>query len=196
MSYTSRNGKRWTTSEVLNLQREYELLMLSVEDIALRHQRSVDSILFKLQSEGLINSNKDQLEKESDADSSSDYQDEDEEDEEDKDEEDDQDDDDDEEYNDDQDDEEEEEDDDDEEYNEEEDDEDDDDSMPSLISIDDYDQYDNNDCVECTLDNLSDRIWSLETNVEEINTMVKKIFEKISSEKKSKKLTPLRKHTF
>ena len=48
-----RHGKRWTTSEVLNLQREYELLNWSVQDIAAKHQRSLHSILYKLHAEGL-----------------------------------------------------------------------------------------------------------------------------------------------
>jgi hypothetical protein len=163
MSYTSRHGKRWNTPEILTLHREFDLLNLSVEEIALRHQRSVDSILFKLQSEGLmtLNSNNIQLELESDADSSSDYQDEIDSD-------------------------------DDSDYQDEDEDQDDDDSsMPSLITIDDE-----NSSVECVIDKLSDRVWNLETSVGEISTMVKQIFEKISSEKKSKKLAPLRKSTF
>jgi hypothetical protein len=53
MTDCKRHGKRWTTSEVLNLQREYELLNWSVQDIAAKHQRSVDSILYKLHAEGL-----------------------------------------------------------------------------------------------------------------------------------------------
>ena len=49
-----RANKRWTINEVLMLQREYELLELSVSDIAARHERSVDAIAFKLKSEGFI----------------------------------------------------------------------------------------------------------------------------------------------
>ena len=159
MSDTKRHGKRWTTPEILTLHREFDLLNLSVEDIASRHQRSVDSILFKLQSEGLIplNSNNIQQDLESDADSSSDYQDEEEEDE-----------------------------------SDDESDTGTHSSMPSLISIDD--QYSKNDCVECVVDTLSNRVWNLETSIEEISTMVKQIFEKISTEKKSKKIAPLRQY--
>jgi len=170
MSDTKRHGKRWSTPEILTLHREFDLLNLSVKEIALKHQRSVDSIMFKLQSEGflpLINNNV-QLDLESDADSSSDYQ-----------------------------------------YEDEDEDDSDDEfdadqssctdthsSMPSLISasnVSDY-QYDNSDCVECVVDKLSDRVWNLETSIEEISTIVKQIFEKVSSEKKSKKLAPLRQY--
>lgn len=53
-SIITRHQKKWTISEVLKLQREYELLELSIYEIATRHKRSVKAILFKLQSEGLI----------------------------------------------------------------------------------------------------------------------------------------------
>lgn len=46
---------RWNINEYLSLQREYELLNLSVEKIAVLHERDVKAILFKLKSEGLIN---------------------------------------------------------------------------------------------------------------------------------------------
>ena len=55
MQMFTRHGKRWSVSELLSLQREYELLEWSVDQIALKHQRTVNSILFKLQDEGLIN---------------------------------------------------------------------------------------------------------------------------------------------
>ena len=44
----SRHGKRWTVNEILTLQREYELLQLSVEEIASRHERSEEAIEMKL----------------------------------------------------------------------------------------------------------------------------------------------------
>ena len=50
-----RAGKRWTINEVLNLQREYELLELTIQKIAVRHKRTVESILFKLENEKFIN---------------------------------------------------------------------------------------------------------------------------------------------
>ena len=54
-SYT-RHGNRWTVNELLALQREYELLEWTVQQIAEKHQRTVNSILFKLEQEGFINS--------------------------------------------------------------------------------------------------------------------------------------------
>jgi len=50
----NRAGKKWTINEVLTLQREYELLEMTIQEIAVRHQRSVDGILFKLEREGFI----------------------------------------------------------------------------------------------------------------------------------------------
>ena len=51
-----RHGNRWTINETLALQREYELLGWDVEKIANKHQRSVTSINYKLESEGLVGS--------------------------------------------------------------------------------------------------------------------------------------------
>jgi len=48
----SRNGKKWTVNEILKLQREYELLELDVNDIAVLHERTVEGILFRLVKEG------------------------------------------------------------------------------------------------------------------------------------------------
>ena len=53
---TTRSGNRWYINELLSLQREYELLEWSVQQIAEKHQRSVEAILFKLESEGFITS--------------------------------------------------------------------------------------------------------------------------------------------
>ena len=47
-----RNGKKWTIPETLKLQREYELLKMSVPDIASLHGRSEKAILFKVEAEG------------------------------------------------------------------------------------------------------------------------------------------------
>jgi hypothetical protein len=52
-----RNGKRWTVNECLQLQREFELLGLSVAEIATRHQRTPNAIMFKLDQEGLADYN-------------------------------------------------------------------------------------------------------------------------------------------
>jgi len=56
MTDCKRNGKRWTISETLTLERDYDLLKLSVQEIAQKHKRSVNSILFKLHAEGLTES--------------------------------------------------------------------------------------------------------------------------------------------
>lgn len=53
----TRFGKRWTVNECLQLQREFELLNLSVAEIADRHQRTPNAIMFKLDQEGLANYN-------------------------------------------------------------------------------------------------------------------------------------------
>jgi hypothetical protein len=49
-----RYGNRWTINEILALQREYELLEWSVQQIAEKHRRSVRAILCKLEVEGFI----------------------------------------------------------------------------------------------------------------------------------------------
>lgn len=46
-----RNGKKWSVDETLQLQREYRLLNLSIEDIARKHKRSNNAIILKLQNE-------------------------------------------------------------------------------------------------------------------------------------------------
>lgn len=56
MSTCKRNGNRWTISEIIRLQREYELLDLTVQQIAQKHQRSTRAILCKLEAEGFISS--------------------------------------------------------------------------------------------------------------------------------------------
>lgn len=54
MQTAMRIGKRWTVSETLTLQREYELLEWNIQQIAVSHQRTVRAILFKLEQEGFI----------------------------------------------------------------------------------------------------------------------------------------------
>ncbi len=49
-----RNYFKWNINELLRLQREYELLELDIHEISLLHQRSIRSILFKLEKEGFI----------------------------------------------------------------------------------------------------------------------------------------------
>jgi len=51
-----RHYNRWTVNEILSLQREYELLEMTVKQISLKHQRSVYAILYKLELEGFIDS--------------------------------------------------------------------------------------------------------------------------------------------
>ena len=48
MTDYSRHGNTWTIPEILRLQREWELLELSVLEIANLHQRTANSIVFKL----------------------------------------------------------------------------------------------------------------------------------------------------
>ena len=52
-----RNGKRWSVNECLQLHREFELLNLSVVEIAVRHNRTPKAIMFKLDQEGLADYN-------------------------------------------------------------------------------------------------------------------------------------------
>jgi hypothetical protein len=49
-----RYGFKWNVNEVLQLQREYELLGMSIEDIAKSHNRSCKAVLCKLEREGFI----------------------------------------------------------------------------------------------------------------------------------------------
>ena len=56
MNIFKRRGNKWTVTELLQLQREYELLEWTVQQIAEKHQRSVDAILYRLEDEGFINS--------------------------------------------------------------------------------------------------------------------------------------------
>ncbi len=53
----TRIGKRWTVNECLQLQREFELLNLSIDEIADRHKRSPAGIMNKLAAEGLADYN-------------------------------------------------------------------------------------------------------------------------------------------
>lgn len=44
---------RWTIKECLDLQREFELLKLSIDEIALKHQRTPNAIMLKLDEQGI-----------------------------------------------------------------------------------------------------------------------------------------------
>jgi len=48
----TRVGKKWTISEVLQLQREVELLGWNYEKIAIKHKRTANGIMFKVEQEG------------------------------------------------------------------------------------------------------------------------------------------------
>jgi hypothetical protein len=165
MSTCKRHGKKWTTNEVLNLQREYELLNLTIEQIADKHERTIDSILFKLHSEGLTPSlyeanryskktNKKKVQMQTKVQTKVD--------------------------------------------------EDEDEDVSDIDSSSDYDDNEESDIsddedisVDANMNSLSERVWSLETNVVEISSMVKQMFDNMTmmnkSKSKSKKLAPLRK---
>jgi hypothetical protein len=51
--FNRRAGFKWTVNECLKLEREYDLLKMSLDDIALLHERSVDAIMYKLDKEGI-----------------------------------------------------------------------------------------------------------------------------------------------
>ena len=55
--YATRSGFKWTVNECLRLEREYDLLKLSVEDIALLHLRTPFAIMYKLDEEGIADFN-------------------------------------------------------------------------------------------------------------------------------------------
>ena len=52
-----RNGYKWTVNECLRLEREYDLLQLSVPEMAALHNRTNNAIIFKLHQEGLADYN-------------------------------------------------------------------------------------------------------------------------------------------
>lgn len=52
-----RSGKKWTIPELISLEREYDLLELTVQEIAQRHNRTVFAVVAKLESEGIIDVN-------------------------------------------------------------------------------------------------------------------------------------------
>ena len=52
-----RHGNKWNVNELIALQREFELLNMSVQEIATKHQRTEDSILYRIEQEGFVNNN-------------------------------------------------------------------------------------------------------------------------------------------
>ena len=57
-SIVKRNGKTWSIPELLQLQREYELLGWDIRKIAKIHSRSIKAISHKLEMEGFDKPNK------------------------------------------------------------------------------------------------------------------------------------------
>jgi hypothetical protein len=57
MTTYSRAGFKWSVNEVLSLQREFELLGLSIYQIAAKHKRSPNAIMHKLDQEGFADYN-------------------------------------------------------------------------------------------------------------------------------------------
>jgi len=109
MSTAHRNGNKWTIPEILSLQREFELLEMSISDIAIKHKRTERAILFKLKAEGFYNGV----------------------------------------------------------------------DIDSEIIVNDIKNVVENDIANDadSVDNLSDRVWNLETSVKEIGSMVKQLFD-------------------
>ena len=52
-----RNGFKWNVNELLSLQREFELLDWSIDQMAESHKRTPNAIMFKLDQEGLADYN-------------------------------------------------------------------------------------------------------------------------------------------
>ena len=175
-----RNGNKWTVNEVLALQREYELLEWTIQEISAKHQRSIGSILFKLTAEGFIPSWNDArgfniadyavsvlcqgalCDNDYDNDADEDYADDEEEDDDDDDDED-------EDY----------EDEEDEDEDEDDDDEDEDEDEDADADAD-ADAED-----DCALD--ADQGWNLKDSVTEIGNMVKLMFQVMSASKQKSK---------
>jgi len=56
MSLPYRHNFKWNVNELLSLQREYELLEMTIQDISDKHDRTIVAILYRLQEEGFIES--------------------------------------------------------------------------------------------------------------------------------------------
>jgi hypothetical protein len=57
MNPYTRNGFKWSVNEVLSLQREFELLEWSIDQIAQKHKRTPNAIMFKLDQEDFADYN-------------------------------------------------------------------------------------------------------------------------------------------
>jgi len=56
MSLPNRHNFKWNVNELISFQREYELLEMTIQDIAAKHERTVDAILYRLCQKGFIES--------------------------------------------------------------------------------------------------------------------------------------------
>lgn len=57
MNTYSRTGFKWSVNEILSLQRDFELLGLTIDQISTKHKRSPDAIMYKLDQEGFADYN-------------------------------------------------------------------------------------------------------------------------------------------
>ncbi len=53
----SRSGFKWSVNETLSLQREFELLRWEIDQIATKHKRTPNAIMYKLDQEGFADYN-------------------------------------------------------------------------------------------------------------------------------------------
>ena len=146
--YCLRAGNKWTIPELIALQREYELLELTVQEIALRHKRTVFAILARLETEGIIElwaTARGYMESNDPVcgDSESDIEDDD--------------------------------------------DDDDDDDYKSGDSDSDSDSEcdEDDESEKSDVNKLSDRVWNLETSVNEIGSIVKQMMELMSNDRQA-----------
>ena len=56
MALPYRHNNKWNISEIISLQREYQLLEMTIQEIANKHNRTIEAFLYKLQDEGFIRS--------------------------------------------------------------------------------------------------------------------------------------------
>ena len=156
-TYNARSGNKWSIPELITLQREYELLELTVQEIAQRHKRSVCAIVARLESEGLVEpgvlARGDVVNEDEDASVDSESV--------------------------------------------EDDDDDDDYKSGDSDSDSDCDSTEDVESEKSDVNKLSDRVWNLETSVNEIGGIVKQMMELMSNDRqahaKSKaKRAPLR----
>jgi hypothetical protein len=57
MNTYTRNNFKWGVREILSLQREFQLLNLSIEEIAKKHKRTPNAIMLKLDKESMADYN-------------------------------------------------------------------------------------------------------------------------------------------